>query len=206
MQLPIIYRDHWLLALNKPANLLSVPAKDPHKPNCYQWVLRHYPKAKIIHRLDEPTSGILLFALNNEVEQQLHQQFRQQEIKKSYIAVVQGKVCPRQGKVTAPLSIDWPNRPKQKICWQQGKQSLTQWSVIRYDKMTTRMKLIPYSGRTHQLRLHMQFIGHPIIGDRLYNLHPSTHWYSRLLLHAKSLILRHPITMTELHLTTLCPF
>lgn len=206
MSIEILYEDSWLVAINKPANILSVPAKNPNKANCYQHILKRCPSARVVHRLDEPTSGILLFALDTETEKKLHQQFRQQQIKKEYLAVVQGILKPTEGRINVPLKSDWPNRPKQKICWQTGKRSLTKWIVIRHDKTSTRLKLIPHSGRTHQLRLHMQYIGHPIIGDLLYNPQSSIHQHQRLLLHAKRLTFYHPISMVTLHIETTSPF
>jgi tRNA pseudouridine32 synthase/23S rRNA pseudouridine746 synthase len=206
MNLPILYQDLWLLAINKPANLLSVPAKDPCKENCYQYILQHLPQAKVIHRLDEPTSGVMLFALDNKVEQHLHKQFRQRQVNKEYIAVVQGVIKKNQGKIEAPLKVDWANRPKQKICWQHGKESLTEWQVLRNDTHQTRLKLTPHSGRTHQLRLHMSSISHPIIGDSLYNPSSQTQYNQRLLLHSKTLTFTHPISLIKMRLEAPCPF
>ena len=141
-----------------------------------------------------------------QLKSSLHQQFRQRQVNKEYLAVVQGQIKQKQGTINIPIRADWPNRPKQKICWQTGKDSLTEWMIIRHDMKSTRLKLIPHSGRTHQLRLHMQAIGHPIIGDSLYNNCKQTQWQQRLLLHAKSMTFLHPISMSHIHLNTTSPF
>ena len=192
-----IYRDDWIWVLNKPANLLSVPgnSKQPNRQqNLLSCIRKHAPEAAAVHRLDEPTSGIMVFALQKSVEQKLHQQFRSKQVIKRYIAVIDGHLPNAFGTIQLPVARDWPNRPKQTIHFHRGKPSLTQWKVLREDTFSSRIALFPLTGKTHQLRIHLASIGNAILGDPLYAPSKPCHRFcQRLLLHAQTLQFRHPI-------------
>lgn len=202
----ILYQDDDLLIANKPSGLLTVPGKGPENQDClYKRVLGINPNARIVHRLDQATSGIVMFPLNYPCLKQLTHQFESRDIHKRYLAIVSGLVNDDEGEVQLPLICDWPNRPKQKVCYEQGKSAHTRYKVIGRDRDNnrSRMQLEPVSGRTHQLRVHMLSIGHPILGDRLYAPDDVITQSPRLLLHAQELWLTHPITRTALQIS--CP-
>lgn len=197
VKLDIIFQDEYLLILNKPGGLLSVPGRGEDKEDCLiKRVQSEFSNALIVHRLDMSTSGLMVIARGKEVERELSLLFQKRKINKKYITVVDGEVVPDSGEINLPLITDWPNRPKQKIDFKTGKQSLTQYSVLSYDNQnnTTRLELTPLTGRTHQLRVHMQSIQHPILGDELYASEEIIKKSSRLLLHACYLSFKHPVT------------
>lgn len=199
--LDILFQDDYLLALNKPSGLLSVPGKDADKKDCLATrVQQRFADALVVHRLDMATSGIMLMALNKDIHRELSILFQQRQVKKTYVAVLDGLLEEDLGSVDLPLITDWPNRPRQKVDYQQGKASLTHYRVLeRYpDSQTTRVELSPETGRSHQLRVHMQSIGHAIIGDRLYASSRAQEKSARLLLHARQLILNHPVSEAEI--------
>jgi len=207
--LDIIYKDNDLLVLNKPAGLLSVPGRGEDKQDCLiSRVNLEFPSALIIHRLDMSTSGIILVALNKDMQRQMSILFASNKIYKKYIAVVDGVIDIEQGEVDQALICDWPNRPKQKIDPDKGKSSFTSFRII--DKSVQdnccRVELIPETGRTHQLRVHMQFLGHPILGDELYGSEFVADRSSRLLLHASDIKFTHPITGVNLEIDCPVPF
>lgn len=199
-QLDILYLDEDLLITNKPAGLLSVPGKGPDKQDClYNRVLKFNPNARVAHRLDQGTSGIVMFPLNYLALKNLTHMFEARAIHKRYIAVVDGLVAEDEGEVKLPLICDWPNRPLQKVCFDSGKAAHTRYQVVERDleKKITRVLLEPVSGRTHQLRVHMLSLGHPMLGDGLYAPEDVLAKAPRLLLHAQELWLDHPITGVE---------
>lgn len=199
-QLDILYLDEDLLIANKPAGLLCVPGKGPDKQDClYNRALKFNPNARVAHRLDQGTSGIVMFPLNYLTLRSLTHKFEAREIHKRYIAVVDGLVAEDEGEVKLPLICDWPNRPLQKVCFESGKAAHTRYHVLErhLDKKTTRVLLEPVSGRTHQLRVHMLSLGHPMLGDGLYAPEDVLAKAPRLLLHAQELWLDHPITGIE---------
>lgn len=209
----IIHEDPFLLAVNKAANLLSVPGRGPQKQDCLLHRLRcHWPQALVIHRLDQASSGLILFALNPQVQSHLGRMFAERQIRKHYLAIVQGDMSDQVGKGTQsmdwPLARDWPNRPRSKIDFDQGKPSLTRWRVLKLaaNQASSRVLLEPVTGRSHQLRVHMQALGHPIVGDRLYGSENAQPPASRLFLHACSLQFTHPITQTRLIIKCPAPF
>ena len=204
--LDILHLDEHLLIANKPSGLLTVPGKGPENQFClYKQAVDFNPNARIAHRLDQATSGIVMFPLSYPCLKQLTHQFERREIHKRYIAVVDGLIEGDEGEVTLPLICDWPNRPKQKVCFEQGKSAHTRFRVLARDPLgnSTRVELEPVSGRTHQLRVHMLSLGHPILGDRLYAHQVALNKAPRLLLHAQELWLNHPITGDKLHIH--CP-
>lgn len=193
--LDILYQDSDLLILNKPAGLLTVPGKGPEKQDCLiNRALKLNPNARIVHRLDQGTSGIVMIPLNYITLRTLTKQFEGRGIHKRYVAVVAGLVEQDEGEIKLPLICDWPNRPLQKVCYESGKPAHTRYTVLERDpvKMTTRVLLEPVSGRTHQLRVHMLNLGHPILGDQLYAPDNVKTMAPRLLLHARHIHLRHP--------------
>lgn len=194
--LDLVYRDDYIAVVNKPSGLLSVPGNQPqYYDSAMSRVKEKYGFCEPAHRLDMATSGILLFALSKAADRELKRQFREREPKKYYQALVWGHMEQDHGVVELPLICDWENRPRQKICFERGKRAVTFYDVLRrYPNNTTRVKLTPITGRSHQLRLHMLALGHPILGDKFY-AHPQAKALSpRLCLHAESLQIQHPIT------------
>ncbi len=151
-----------------------------------------YPEALLVHRLDMDTSGVMIFARTRLAQRHLNWQFERRQIRKTYIARVSGRVCGEAGRIDLPLICDWPNRPRQMVCHKRGKPSVTEWRVIDREFETTRVELSPQTGRSHQLRVHMLSIGHPILGDAFYAPPEALAAADRLQLHAQSLAFRHP--------------
>lgn len=190
--LVIVHQDHELLLVDKPAGLLSVPGKGEHLADCLlARVQAVFPDALLVHRLDRDTSGIMVFAMTPHAQRHLGLQFEKRQMKKAYVARVWGRVAEREGTVDLPLIVDWPNRPKQHVDFENGKPAVTDWKVLKYEEKATRMRLFPQTGRSHQLRVHMKEIGHPILGDPFY-AEGEARDAPRLMLHAESLRLRHP--------------
>ena len=205
--LEIIYQDKDILVVNKPSGLLSVPGRAPeHQDSVYSRVLAEYPNAQVVHRLDMATSGVIVVALRRNAEKELKRQFRDRETKKTYYARVAGHIKQQKGSVDLPLICDWPNRPKQKVDHEIGKKSLTHFDVISYAKRSTLVKLTPITGRSHQLRVHMMAIGHPILGDNFYADPLAKRLASRLLLHAQELTIKQPYSSKELTFNCEVPF
>lgn len=199
--LELIYCDDSLIVVNKPAGLLSVPGRGEDKQDCLSARLqREFPDALIVHRLDMATSGLVIFARGIEMQRRLSGLFQDRLVSKRYVAIVAGQVCPETGEVDLPVAADWPNRPLRKIDAETGKPSLTRYRVLAQGTDTARVELEPVTGRTHQLRVHMKAIGHPILGDALYGDPAGA---QRLLLHATSLSLPHPKSHAPLNFA--CP-
>jgi len=195
--LDILHLDDDLMIVNKPAGLLTVPGKGPEKQDCMiNRVLKFNPNARVVHRLDQGTSGIVMFPLNYLSLRNLTKQFEERSIHKRYMAVVAGLMADDEGEVKLPLICDWPNRPLQKVCFESGKAAHTRYTVLeRYPaNNSTRVWLEPISGRTHQLRVHMLNLGHPMLGDQLYSPPEIQALAPRLLLHAQHIQLNHPIS------------
>lgn len=197
--LSIVYQDDDLLIVNKPSGLLTVPGKDPKHADCLiARVNRVFPTAKIVHRLDMATSGIICLAMHKEAHRNLSMQFQDRKTAKRYIARVFGKLEQPTGSVDLPLICDWPNRPKQMVDHDNGKPSLTHFKVLEHEDNATRVELTPITGRSHQLRVHMLSLGHPILGDRLYAHPAALAMAPRLQLHAEMLSLAHPVSGKEM--------
>ncbi len=191
----IVYADEALLVVNKPAGLLTVPGRGPEKQDCLiNRLLPHYPNARIVHRLDQATSGLVLIPLGYEPQKHLARQFEQREVHKRYVAVVGGVLAADAGEVDLPLICDWPNRPRQMVDYNTGKAALTRYRVLSRGADCTRVELEPVTGRSHQLRVHMQALGHPILGDNLYATPEYLGASDRLLLHATAISFTHPGT------------
>lgn len=190
--LVVLHEDHEILIVDKPAGLLSVPGRGAHLADCLlRRVEAVFPQALLVHRLDRDTSGVMVFALTKHAQRHLGLQFEKRQMKKTYIAEVWGDVPEPEGAVDLPLIVDWPNRPLQKVDHAAGRPALTRWKRLRVRDGRTRMRLMPETGRSHQLRVHMREIGHPILGDPFYAEGPARQ-APRLMLHAESLRLRHP--------------
>jgi len=200
----LIYQDDFLLVANKPAGLLAVPGRGADKQDCLSSRLQlEFPDALVVHRLDMATSGLMMFARGAEMQKLLSLMFEEREVEKRYVAVVAGKLVPETGEVNLPIAADWPNRPLRVIDAELGKPSLTRYRALGLEAGNTRVELEPVTGRTHQLRVHMKAIGHPILGDALYGNADSA---PRLMLHAAMLKLLHPVTRAHLHFVDAPPF
>jgi len=203
--LTYIYTDDDLIIVDKPSGLLSVPGKT--EDDCLEARIRKdYPESLTIHRLDMATSGVMVFARNANAQRHIGLQFEKRMTEKTYIAQVWGQIEADKGEVNLPLITDWPNRPRQMVCHERGKPSLTHWDVIDREKTATRLTLHPKTGRSHQLRVHMLAIGHPILGDRLYAHEEAFQAAPRLRLHAQKLKLRKPTGGDWVEFECPCPF
>jgi tRNA pseudouridine32 synthase/23S rRNA pseudouridine746 synthase len=172
-----------------------------HQDSAYLRILEKFPTAKVTHRLDMATSGLLMFAKHRDAEVAVSKMFQARTIKKYYIALIQGKIQ-AEGSVEVPLITDWENRPRQMVHFELGKQAKTIFQLMKYDAETdqSRVRLEPVTGRSHQLRVHMMHIGHPIMGDKLYHPEPATFHLKRMALHAAYLAFQHPLKMHDIEL------
>ena len=192
--LDLVHADEFILVLNKPAGLLSVPGRGADKTDSLATRAQQaFPDALVVHRLDMSTSGLLVMARGKEMQRRLSRLFCERKINKNYIAVVRGQLKGSAGEIEFPLMPDWPNRPKQKVDFSIGKYSLTRYRLLASDAHTntSRIELEPVTGRTHQLRVHMSAIGHPVLGDALYDEAACSNT-GRLRLHARMLGFAHP--------------
>lgn len=187
----IVYQDSALMVLNKPAGLLSVPGRGADKQNALSTHIQAlYPDALVVHRLDQATSGLMAMARHIKVQRDLSRAFEKRQIHKEYVAIVHGTLQTHSGEINLPVMADWPR-----------------WRVLARDAAanTTRLLLEPITGRTHQLRVHLSAIGHPIVGDTLYG-GVSAAAAGRMLLHAQAMQLAHPVSQAALHLHSSAPF
>ena len=205
--LDILYIDEDVLVVNKPSGLLSVPGKElKHWDSLELRVKAQYANSLLVHRLDMDTSGVIIFALNKSSQRSLNLQFEQRAVKKIYEARVFGNINKNNGSIDLPLKVDWPNRPLQKVDIKEGKDALTHWHVLKRERNATRVRLMPETGRTHQLRVHMMSIGHAILGDRFYGNAIEINLAKDLQLHAKKLMVNHPKSGKSLELISKVPF
>lgn len=205
--LEVIHHDSQLLVVNKPAGILSVPGRAPELQDCLlSRAQAVFPDALLVHRLDLETSGVILFALTRHAQRHLGLQFERRKVRKSYVAEVWGKPAQRSGRVDLPLVVDWPNRPRQKVCHETGRPACTEWRVLRTLERSARVRLHPLTGRSHQLRVHMLSIGHPILGDSLYAEGEAFLAADRLMLHSEMIRLRHPEGGRGMVFRSPCPF
>lgn len=203
----IIYADSLFLMVNKPSGLLSVPGKHPLNKDCLITRLQQdYPEARIVHRLDLDTSGLMVVALGADSHRALSKQFEQRQTYKEYTAVVFGCVQEDHGSIDLPLICDWPNRPKQMVDHERGKQALTHFDVLERQADRTRLLLKPVTGRSHQLRVHTMAIDHPILGCDFYAHEQALNMAERLLLHATTLHVDHPETGERIQCHSPAPF
>ncbi len=192
--LTIVHRDDDLLVLDKPSGLLSVPGRDPALSDSLMTrVQKQFPKALMINRLDKDTSGIVLMSLNRKAHAAIASQFENRQTRKSYVAIVWGEVAGEAGEVDLPLAIDQDNKPRHRVDHENGKSAQSLWRVLeRLPLPATRLALTPLTGRTHQLRVHMKALGHPILGDEFYAEGEALSAVQRLMLHAQEVAFRHP--------------
>ncbi|MEO8343708.1 MAG: pseudouridine synthase [Gallionella sp.] len=214
--LDLVYSDESLVVVNKPAGLLSVPGRGMDKTDSMtSRVCQEFSDARSVHRLDMSTSGLLVFARGADMQRRLSHSFRERKVKKYYIALVAGQMTIPHGEIDLPLSADWPNRPRQKVDFTIGKPSLTRYRQLPStensmrdfhlgEQSFSRVELEPVTGRTHQLRVHMAAIGHPILGDVLYGEAASN--IARLLLHAQTISFPHPCSAAQVTLICEPPF
>ena len=190
--LDVIHEDHELLVVNKPSGLLSVPGRGEHLADCLlKRVQDAFPQALLVHRLDRDTSGLIAFALSPHAQRHLSRQFEERKVKKNYVARVWGRLEPKVGTVDLPLIVDWPNRPRQMVDHENGKPAVTDWRVLKASDTESRVRLMPKTGRSHQLRVHMLALGHPILGDPFYADGEALN-FPRLMLHSEELRIGHP--------------
>ncbi len=205
----LVFADDTLLVVDKPAGMLSVPGRgDGVTDNLVTRVTTVFADALVVHRLDQATSGLMLFARGLPMQRALSLLFEKRRMHKRYEAIVAGHPAAAEGEVDMPLRLDWPHRPRQVTDVVAGKPALTRWHALgpvrRSDGAATRLALFPFTGRSHQLRVHMAFIGHPILGDDLYAPLPPRS--PRLLLHACELGFVHPLRSTECRFESAAPF
>jgi tRNA pseudouridine32 synthase/23S rRNA pseudouridine746 synthase len=189
---PVLYVDDAVVVVDKPAGLLAVPGRGEAASDCVAArVQARFADALVVHRLDQATSGLLVFGRGPAAQRALSRAFAERRVAKRYTAVVAGLPASESGSIDLPLAADWPNRPRQQVDLLHGKPSLTRWCVLARDAATgtTRISLEPVTGRSHQLRVHLLAIGHPVVGDALYAPHLAA---SRLMLHASELTFPHP--------------
>ena len=201
----ILYEDAQVLVVVKPAGLLSVPGKLEGRQDCLETRLRHaYPNSLLVHRLDCDTSGVMIFARSKAAQGFLGQEFEKRRARKTYVAVVSGQVAGDAGHIDLPLGSDWPNRPRQMVDHDNGRPAQTDWQVIDRHADSTTLRLHPLTGRSHQLRVHLLSLGHPIQGDPIYDPTRAKD-YPRLMLHAETLSLHHPGTGQWVTYGSPCP-
>lgn len=203
----ILYEDSWIMILNKPSGLLTVPGIGEDKQDCLaSRAQADDPNATIVHRLDRDTSGVIILALDRMATRELARQFRCREVGKTYEALVYGHPIDDSGTIHLPMRKDSVRAPRHRIDMHQGKPSITHWRVIRRFDRYTHLILTPETGRSHQLRLHLQAIGHPIIGDPLYAFPTALRAGERLMLHATSITISHPVTGESVTVSSPPPF
>lgn len=202
----ILHQDAALLVVDKPSGLLSVPGKGPGRADCLITRLQaQFPTIRLVHRLDCDTSGVIAFALTHEAQADLNLQFEERRTQKRYVARIAGHPAAEKGRIDLPLIVDWPNRPLQKVCHDTGRPAQTDWKLLALEGENARVALKPLTGRSHQLRVHMQAMGHPILGDTLYATGEARE-HPRLMLHAEELRLRHPATGAAVTFRAPVPF
>lgn len=202
----ILHLDEDILVACKPAGLLSVPGRGPDRADCLIARLQAgHGQVLLVHRLDLDTSGLVVLACTPRAQAHLGRQFEERRVSKRYVALVSGVPTETRGRIDLPLVVDWPNRPRQKICHETGRPARTDWRLLRREGAHARMQLRPVTGRSHQLRVHMLALGHPILGDPLYGTGESLD-LPRMMLHAESLSLLHPATGERVRFQSKAPF
>ena len=205
--LTVLHADQWLVAFDKPVPMLSVPGIGPEKADCLVARAQHaFPGARIIHRLDRDTSGVIVLAMDADTHRAASIAFQDRQVEKHYEAVVMGTPNEDQGTIDIPIRKDLEDPPRQCVDVISGKPSITHWRVLDRMGDRTRVHLRPLTGRSHQLRLHLKYIGHPIIGDDLYAPIEGVAMSNRLCLHATSLRMQHPVTNESITIESAAPF
>ena len=204
--LSVLHEDAEVLLVDKPEGLLSVPGKGPDLTDCLMTRIQQaFPDALLVHRLDRDTSGVMIFALTRHAQRHLGLQFEKRMTRKTYIARVWGVPTEATGMIDLPLIVDWPNRPRQMVCHETGKSAQTDWRVLKNEGETSRVRLFPKTGRSHQLRVHMLSLGHPILGDPFYATGAARE-YPRMMLHSEELRFKHPNGGRSMKIRTPAPF
>ncbi|WP_291896479.1 RluA family pseudouridine synthase [Maricaulis sp.] len=205
--LPVLFADEHILVLDKPSGLLTVPGRPAEHADCLESRAREaFPEARIVHRLDMDTSGVIVLALTAHAHRHIGLQFEKRQTRKEYQALVWGEVNDDVGRIDQPIITDWPNRPRQMVDHERGRSAVTDWLVLAREGGMTRVSLKPLTGRSHQLRVHMDYLGHPILGDNLYAHDQAFQARGRLCLHAKELGFRHPDGGEEMCFSSSVPF
>ncbi|MGE4407619.1 RluA family pseudouridine synthase [Pseudomonas sp.] len=204
----IVHQDTALLVINKPTLLLSVPGRAEDNRDCLVTRLQEngYPEARIVHRLDWETSGLIVLARDADSHRELSRQFHDRETEKAYTALCWGQPQQDSGSIDLPLRYDPPTKPRHVVDHELGKHALTFWRVLERCGDHSRVELTPITGRSHQLRVHMLSIGHPLLGDRLYAHEQALQAHERLCLHASMLTLTHPQSGERLRFESPAPF
>ena len=209
----VLYQDQHLLLINKPSGLLSLSGKHPlNEDSVHFRLVKDFPTATLVHRLDFGTSGIMIVALNKEVNAHIGKQFQAQSVNKTYTAILHGDVVADSGYIDRPIAKDKPNFPLQKICYETGKSAVSHYEVAERmggtlgNPSSTRVIFKPVSGRTHQLRIHSRELGHPILGCDLYATDEAFFMADRLMLHATGIEFDHPVTGERINGVSRCPF
>jgi len=210
MEIKIHYQDQDIIVVEKPSMLLSVPGRGKEKYDSVATRLQQlFPEIGVVHRLDWETSGLMVFAIHKESLRHLNKQFMYRQVKKEYQARVYG-ILEGKGEIDVPMRCDWENRPRQIIDREQGKNAYTQWqnmsTQFHMGEAISHLKLIPKTGRSHQLRVHMLHLKHPILGDPLYADQKALKMADRMQLHATSLEFFHPQDNREMKFKSICPF
>ena len=206
-EIEILYQDESLLVINKPSKLLTLSGKHPlNKDSVHFRLVQDFPMATVIHRLDFGTSGVLIVALNKQVNRHIGKQFEVRSVKKTYTALLHGNLAEDEGSIDYPIAKG--DFPLQKICYESGKTALSHYRVIerQQDPWVSKVEFSPISGRTHQLRIHSNAIGHPILGCDLYASDEAFFMADRLMLHATSIEFEHPITGVRMTIHHPAPF
>jgi len=212
-EIEVLYQDQHLLLINKPSGLLTLSGKHPlNKDSVHLRLVKDFPTATMVHRLDFGTSGLLIVALNKAVNAHIGKQFQAHNISKTYTAILQGDVIAQSGCIDMPIAKDRPNFPLQKICYETGKPAVSHYDVVerlsdyRGKPVSTRVIFKPVSGRTHQLRIHSRELGHPILGCDLYATDEAFFMADRLMLHATRIEFDHPVSGKRINGFSPCPF
>jgi len=205
--LSVIHQEPDFIVLDKPSGLLSVPGRHPSLSDSIRLRARQrWPTAEMVHRLDKDTSGLILLALNKAAHAKLGAQFEARATQKAYVARVFGEIAEDEGTIDLPIGVDWENKPRHRIDHEHGRNAVTNWQVLEREPGITRVRLVPHTGRTHQLRVHMKAIGHVILGDAFYAQDEALAAADRLQLHAAELGFNHPRTDRPLGFLSHPPF
>ncbi len=205
--LEVLHEDHEIVVVNKPAGLLSVPGRGEHLADCLLTrVQLAFPTSLLVHRLDRDTSGVMVFAQTPHAQRNLSMQFEKRSTRKTYVARLEGVVAEKSGTVDLPLIVDWPNRPRQMVDHETGKPAVTDWRLLKTGDGESRVRMVPKTGRTHQLRVHMMALGHPILGDPLYAAGAAREDFDRMMLHSEELRVSHPESGRGMSFRAKAPF
>lgn len=203
----ILHVDDGFVIADKPAGLPTVPGRPVELHDClWTRVQAHFPEALVVHRLDMGTSGVVVFARDADTQRALNRAFEQRRVGKTYVALAAGRIAADTGEIDLPLAADWPARPRQKVDPEHGRPALTRWRVLERTATSTRLELTPLTGRSHQLRVHLAALGHPLLGDPLYAPPAVEAAAPRLALHAQRLAFIHPRDGTPQVFTSAVPF